>query len=274
MALRRKFSQTKLFRALIVFGILSLFVFFAPRFVMEPLRTVAATISWPIEQLFSSFAFEIGDTFHFFTSIGELKGENERLEKEYLRLSAENAKLSDTLKENEELRRELGLLPRDAYVLKAAEVIGRDVSGLGSELSIDQGTLQGIEKGMPVIVEAGALIGRVAEVFPSSARVMLLSNPNSLISGVAVDTDASGIVKGEYGLGLLFDMVLQADTLTSGDTVVTSGLGGDIPKGLLVGTIQEPRFSGDRLFRQASIVSPVKFDKLRYVFIIQSVSKP
>ena len=270
MAVRRKFIQTKLFRAMIIFCGLAFFVWLGPDWLFVPVRTSVMTAALPLQKIFSVTAFEFGDTFRFFTSIGDLKGENERLEKERLRLLIENASFADVRKENEELRRELGLLPRDRFSLKPAAVIGRDVSGLGNWISIDQGSFQGIRKGMAVIADAGVLIGRVVEVFPASARVMLLSNPESLINGIALATDASGIVRGEYGLGLLFAMALQADTLKAGDTVVTSGLGGDMPQGLLIGTLQEARLSDDRLFQQASLVSPVRSDRLRYVFVIES----
>jgi rod shape-determining protein MreC len=270
MAVRRKFIQTKLFRALVTFGVLWSVVAFSPAWLLAPLRTSLMTVTLPLQKIFSVTAFEVTDTFRFFSSIGELKSENERLERERLQLLAENAKFSLVSQENDELRRELRLLPRDRFSLSPAEVIGRDVFGLGNWISINQGSLDGIQKGMPVIVGAGVLIGKVAEVFPASARVTLLSNPESLVNGVALNTDASGIVKGEYGLGLLFGMVLQADTLKVGDTVVTSGLGGDMPKGLLIGTLQETRFSDDRLFQQASLLSPVRFDRLRYVFVIKN----
>ncbi len=270
---RRKFIQTKFFWALVAFGVLSFFVFFQPRFLLRPAQTVIATVSWPAEKFLSFIAFEIRGTFQFFSSIGELKDENERLEAERLRLFAENARLNDIAKENEELRRELGILPREKYDILATEIIGRDVSGLGNWISIDQGALQGVQKGMPVIVGAGILVGKVTDVFPSSARVMLLSNGESFINGVTGDTEARGIVKGEYGLGLLFGMVLQEDALTAGDTVVTSGLGGDMPQGLLIGTIQEPHLSSDRLFREASLVSPVRLDDIQYLFVIRNAKK-
>ncbi|MEI8096923.1 MAG: rod shape-determining protein MreC, partial [Candidatus Moraniibacteriota bacterium] len=216
-------------------------------------------------------AFEINDTYRFFSSVGELKSENERLEKERLQLLVENARYSDVSKENDELRKEIGLLPRDKFLLKAAIVIGRDVSGMGNWLSVDQGSLDGIREGMSVIVGNGILIGKIVEVFPSSSRIMLLSNPESLISGVALDTEARGIVRGEYGLGFLLDMVLQTDMLKVGDSIVTSGLGGDVPRGLLIGTLQDSHLSSDRLFQQASVISPVRFDRLQYVFVIQNM---
>ena len=270
MALRRRFTQTKLFWALILCGALLLVIFFQPRFLIDPLRVVFSTVSWPVQKVFSFVGFETRDTFGFFGSVGDLKKENERLEKENIRLAAETAKLLEVGKENKELRRSLDLLPRDTYDLQSAEVIGRDISGVGNWLTIDQGAAQGIRKGMPAIVEAGVLVGKIEDVFPNSSRVMLLTNPESVVNGIANETGAQGIIKGEHGLGLIYDMVRQTDTLKSGDTLVTSGLGGDVPKGLLVGTLQEPRYSEDRLFQRASIISPIRFENLRYIFVVKN----
>lgn len=264
MALRRKFIQTKFFRAIIIFCAIWIFILVSPDWLIVPLRASVATVTFPIQKIFSTTAFQLKDTWRFFFSIGEIKRENERLEKERLRLIAENARLADANKENDELRKQLGLLPREQFSLKAAEVISRDVNWL----YINQGSLDGIKKGMPVIVNAGILVGKVAEAFPFNSKVMLISNQESLINSITIDTGAEGIVKGEYGLGLLLDAVEQADVLKIGDTVVTSGLGGNMPKGLLIGTLQEPRFSNDRLFQQATLVSPLRFDSLRYVFVI------
>lgn len=270
MLLRQKFTQTKLFRAILVLIPLAFFLVFQPRFILEPMRVAVAAVLWPVQGAFSTIAFEFQDTFRFFISISDLKKENARLREENRRLIGENAQWQSVSQENDELRRELELLPREDYQLAAAEVIGRDAAGLGNWLTVNQGALQGIEVGMPVIVYGGVLIGRVTDVFPRSARVMLLTHPESAASGVTVEGGAQGIVKGEYGLGLLFDMILQDATLQSGHRVVTSGLGGELPKNLLIGTLQEARLSPDRLYRQVTVVSPVSFDSLRYVFIIKN----
>lgn len=270
MALRRKFYQTKLFRALLVSGAILLCLFFQPTFLMNPLRGMLATVSWPLEGLFSAVAFEVRDTLHFLSSIGDLKSENERLEKKNTELLAENSKWQSISRENEELRKQIGLLPREKFDLQAGEVIGRDAAGVGNWITVNQGSFQGIEKGMPVIVDGEVLIGRVIEVYPKSAKVMLLSNPESRVSGITVTGSAQGIALGEHGLGILFDMVLQAETLKDGDRLVTSGLGGEFPKDLFIGTLQQVRLSEDRLYQRASVVSPVNFDALRYVFIIKN----
>ncbi|MBI2439439.1 MAG: rod shape-determining protein MreC [Candidatus Moranbacteria bacterium] len=241
----------------------------SPQWLIHPLRTVVMTVTLPAQKVLSVIAFEFSDTFRFFSSIGELKEENERLEKERLKLLTQNAQCVDIEKENGLLRRELEIAPREKFSLMTASVIGRDPSGTGNRFSIDKGSMHGIEKGMAVIVDAGVLVGKVADVFPASASVILLTNPESVLSGVALDTEAEGIVRGEHGLSILFDMVLQSNALKQGDTIVTSGLGGDTPRGLIIGTLQEIRFSHDRLFQQASLISPVRFDRLRYVFIIK-----
>jgi rod shape-determining protein MreC len=91
-----------------------------------------------------------------------------------------------------------------------------------------------------------------------------------VINAQDIETEAKGVVRGEYGLGTVLDMVSQTDILNVGDTVVTSGLGGDLPKGLLVGNIQEIRTTPDKLFQQADLMSRVKYSDLDVIFIIKN----
>ncbi|MDD2766552.1 MAG: rod shape-determining protein MreC [Candidatus Moranbacteria bacterium] len=271
MIVQRKFTETKFFRALILFCIVWVSVEMSPAWIFAPVQSVVMTVIYPVQKVFSVMAFEFSALYTFFGSIGELKDENIRLEKERLSLVVENAQYADVQRENDELRKEIGLLPREKFDLRAATVIGRDVSGMGNWISIDKGANTGMKEGMSVIVDKGIFVGRIVEVFPASARVMLLSNGESLISGVSVESEAKGIVKGEYGLGLILDMVLQKDTIKVGDTIITSGLGGDVPRGLVIGTLQNIHLSSDKLFQKATIVPPLRFDQMRYVFVIQNV---
>ena len=87
---------------------------------------------------------------------------------------------------------------------------------------------------------------------------------------MTVESGAKGVAKGEYGLGIIFDMVLQTDSINTGDSVITSGIGGEIPRGLYVGTIQEIHQSDDHLFQQAVLTAPIQFSKLQIVFVIKS----
>jgi cell shape-determining protein MreC len=78
------------------------------------------------------------------------------------------------------------------------------------------------------------------------------------------------VIKGEYGLGIMLDMVLQTDSINVGDSVVTSGISGEVPRGLYVGTIQEIHQSDDHLFQQAIIASPLQVAKTQIVFVIKN----
>ena len=64
------------------------------------------------------------------------------------------------------------------------------------------------------------------------------------------------------------DMILQTDSIQPGDEVVTSGIGGNMPRGLFVGTIQEVHQSDDHLFQQAVVSTPIHVAKLQTVFVV------
>jgi rod shape-determining protein MreC len=167
------------------------------------------------------------------------------------------------------LREQLELLPRDKYDLVAATIVSQDSQGMGNWMEIDRGSNDGITSGMPVIVSKSVLIGKIQEVGANSSRIMLLTNSKSTVSIMTSQNSTKGIAKGEYGLGIIFDMILQTDTVQIGDDVVTSGIGGETPRGLYVGSVQEVHASSDHLFQQAVIAAPLSVSKLQTVFVIK-----
>lgn len=206
----------------------------------------------------------------FLSSISNMKAENEKLLKENDYLSKEIAQLKDIRKENEVLREQISLAPREDFNLEAAFIIGQNPEKLGSWLLIDKGSANGIKEGMPLIVSDGILIGKVSEVYYSSAKVILLSDPSMVVNAADLETGARGVARGDYGLGVNMDLVEQTDAINKGDTIITSGLGGEIPRGLFIGKVQETKLSEDKLFQQASILPRVKYSKLDIVFVIKN----
>jgi rod shape-determining protein MreC len=247
-----------------------LLVFLNPKKIFNPVREVFFKVGYPFQKTFFILGHSISGATDFFGSIGRMRSENERLIREGNSLAAEIGALKDAKKENEILREQLGLAPRDKFNLEAAFVIGQDPQGLGSWIMIDKGRDAGLNDGMAVVVSDGILIGRIDEVYQSSAKINLLADSSSAINAMDVETQAKGIVRGEYGLGLAMDMVAQTDVLSVGDTIVTSGLGGDLPKGLTIGKIQEVRSSQDKLFQQAILTPRVKYSKLDIVFAVKN----
>ncbi|HLM84049.1 MAG TPA: rod shape-determining protein MreC [Candidatus Bathyarchaeia archaeon] len=235
----------------------------------NPVKGVILSVSSPFLKTFRIFSGGTAGFFQFLGSIGDLKNDNERLLEENQKLIAENNRLKDAEKENVDLRNQLDLAPRHDFRLEASFVIAQDPQGLGNFFLIDKGQNAGVKTGMPAIVSNGILVGRVTESFPNTAKVTLITDPGSAVNAEAQKTGAKGIIEGEYGLGLKMSMISQADVLNEGDSVITSGLGGEIPRGLTVGKIGQVGQSPDKLFQETSVVPAVDVSKLRIVFIVK-----
>lgn len=265
-----KYLTPKLIKLAAIVAVSFGLVLLNPKGIFSPVRQVFSITVHPFQKTFYILSSKTRETFSFLTSISELKKENEHLLEENNSLSAKAAMAEQEKKENENLRQQLGLIPRSKFDLESSFTIGQDPQKLGSWITIDKGSFSGIQIGMPVIVSDGILIGRVDEVFGNSARVNLLTSPSSSVSVTDLESGAKGIVRGEFGLGVTMDMVSQTDILNNGDSIVTSGLGGDIPKGLLIGKVQSFSPTEDKLFQQAVISPRVKYSNLDVVFAIKN----
>lgn len=245
-------------------------IFTNPRNFFNPAQTFLLEIAYPFQKFFYVISKNISELFFFFGSIGEMRIENEKIIRDNNSLVAQIAELQTVKKENEMLREQINLAPKNKFNLEASQVIGQDPQGLGSWIMIDKGSSSGVKQNMPVIVFDGILIGKVEDVGLNSAKVNLLTNSASAVNVSDVETGARGLIKGAYGLGISMDMIAQSDVVNENDTIVTSGLGGDIPAGLLVGKIQAVGFSADKLFQQAIITPKIKYQKLDMVFVIKN----
>jgi rod shape-determining protein MreC len=266
-----KYFSSKLKKLMAILAVCGLLVFLNPKGLFAPIRNIFSAVFYPFEKIFYISSRKLADTAGFLGSISKLQSENEKLVKENTLLSSQIASLTDEKKENEDLRQQLGLLPRKKYDLEAGFIIGQDPQKLGSWLMIDKGFTSGIAQGMPVIVFDGIVIGKISEVGIKNSKVDLLTNSASSINAVDLSTGAKGIIRGEFGLGVVLDMVAQTEVLNVGDEVVTSGLAGDVPKGLLIGKIQEVRVTQDKLFQQALVIPQVKYSNLNEAYVIKSV---
>lgn len=256
-------------KVIVMVAIFGLLVFLNPKNFFNPIRFVFAKIAYPFQVASYSVSYKIGGIKDFFVSIGQLNSENGRLMRENLDLISENSRLRDMEKENIFLREQIGLIPREKFNLEAATIISEDPQGFENWIEINKGSNSGIKEGMAVIVSRGVLIGKIQEVFPSFSKVILLSNAKSAVSVVVSQTGAKGVAKGEYGLGMIVDAILQTDAVSVGNEIITSGIASDMPRGLLLGIVQEVRPSEDHLFQQAIVASPVNVSKLDTVFIIK-----
>lgn len=266
----QKYLNPKVAKIFLILALCVGLFFLNPKEIASPFQSFFIWAARPFQKTAATLGNGTAQIMQFLNSISELKNENQRLVKENYTLSGKIATLESQEKENENLRQELKLSPKDKFNLEGAFVIGQNPDNSGSWILVDKGEMNGIKKGMPAIIHEGILIGKVEEVFKNSAKINLLSDSNSSINALDLETSARGVVRGEYGLGIFLDIVDQSEALNQGDEVATSGLGGNVPKGLLIGKIQEIKNSKDKLFQQAMIIPAIKYSNLETVFVIKN----
>ena len=243
---------------------------------LQPIEDLALRFVVPIQGKLTSLAHSISDLTQTTRDIEELRRRNEDLQGLADSLMIENVRLKEIESENETLRKLLGFTqanPTHSY--KAAEVkgrvIGRDPSNFLSYLTIDSGSQQGIEKGMPVVTERG-LVGRITDVGSNWAKVMLIIDPSSSVNALIQSSRATGVVEGQVGGSLVMKYIPQGETVNVNDIVLTSGLGGNFPKKLIIGQVTAVQQRDIEMFQQADIRPTVDFNNLEIVLVITNFS--
>jgi rod shape-determining protein MreC len=198
------------------------------------------------------------------------------------RLSRENRLLHDQIeimknklveldefkKENSRLKHLLNFKTKTAHKTISAQVIGRDPSNWTSIIYIDKGHEDGIKKYMAVTTDRG-LVGRVIEVGSSSAKVMFITDPDSRIGVLIQRSRHDGLLYGTLSRQCqVVYMTLDAD-VWPGDLVISSGLGSSIPKGLLVGTVEDVFIDKSGLYQSAVVKPAVDLSRIEEVLCIE-----
>lgn len=200
--------------------------------------------------------------------ISNLRYENRVLREQNLRISMELLKLREARLENARLREMLNFRMQASGTYLAAKVIARDPDRIQNTILIDVGVRDGVADRMPVVTADG-LVGRVLEAHAGTAVVQLLLDRNCRVSAIVQrEARTRGIVMNENGTFYLKHVPVRSE-VEAGDPVVSSGLGGVFPKGLLVGQVQRVGEEEQGLFREVVLTPSVDFDRLEEVFVLK-----
>ncbi len=216
---------------------------------------------------------ELGDYVPFVQSRRLLARENEELRHDNDLLRQEVRALGETGRENLRLRQLLDLKQHTAFRTVRARVIGRDASNWWKSLLIDRGSNDGLADNMAVL-NADGLIGKTISVTRGQARVLLLIDPNCKAAALLQDTREPGVVSGveaafNFSPRLRMTYVNRDAKVTPGESVITSGLGGVFPKGILIGTTTRARMNRQTgMYQDVDITPAVDFRRLEEVIVI------
>ena len=204
----------------------------------------------------------------------ELEEENQRLRSQIAELEEKAREGEAASKENELLREALGLrAKRSDFVLESARVTARSTSNWASTLTLSKGSAQDVAAGDCVVDAAGNLVG-IIDVVGSNYSVMItVVDANLQMGGIVSRTDSTAMLEGDFTLmqeGRLKMTYLPENTeLLTGDLVLTSGLTGIYPSGLVVGTIESLHTDPSGMSRYAVLAPAADLDRLVEVFIIK-----
>ena len=199
----------------------------------------------------------------------QLASDNARLREALLLTAARNARLRTAAAENARLRGLLDSAERGRLDVQLAGVLDVDLDPTRQRLLLDAGSGSGVRVGQPVI-DAGGLMGQVIATTPTTATVLLLTDPDH---AVPVMVARSGVRLVVYGAGRrdalqLTDIPLSAD-VREGDELLTSGLGDRFPPGFAVGRVGALRADDTRAFLEAEVKPAAQLDRGRDVLLLR-----
>lgn len=236
---------------------------------LAPFQGVFLTITSPLERATSAVFSPVASFLSDAGNIGELQEENRRLRLEVEELNNRLVGAEQDRERVKELEAALGIIESAQGDRRLpASVLFRTFSPFTASVAIDKGSNDGILPGMVVLSSNGTLFGTVTQTFGDRSFVRLITDSKSKVAAQALESHTDGIVRGGPQRTLTFDFA-QAD-IAVGDTIVTSGLGGNYPAGLPIGRVSEVSGSSQDLFRKVTVEPLVRLSTANTVLVLTS----
>lgn len=218
-----------------------------------------------------------------FESVSDLQNtyeENQRLKIEIDKIYERQAEINVLRDENQRLGEELELQSSlTDYRTISGTVISRNPDNWVDQIVVDRGSQDGVAVGMPVMSSNG-LIGRISEVNPTSSKVVLLTNidqtANQVSSEIIMEEEiVYGLISGYDSSSdrLVMSQITSTIEIEEGELITTSGLGGVIPRGLVIGEVEEVTMDAHGLAQQVFVNPAADFENIRYVTIINRLAE-
>jgi rod shape-determining protein MreC len=233
---------------------------------LAPMQRAVSNVVQPVSNFFSSLAK--------LPSLSRHNGELQRQVDDLKTAQQENQELSRRIESLEQL---LGLQSVTSHTI-AARVIASGVSNFEWSITIDRGSVDGIQEDMPVVTGASdgpRLVGRVIRVTPISSVVQLIIDRDFAVAGKLSTSQEAGLVMGrgenDLRMGHLRPGIQVSETepesvFTLGYEV--NGQRGLYPPGILIGTVSRAFSEPDSVESSVTIRPAVDFSTLQYVLVI------
>jgi rod shape-determining protein MreC len=252
---------------------LLLMAFSANPYILEMQRGLSFAMR-PFQGAIADAADSVSGVVSALSEIETLRIDNAALHDENERLANENARLQDVKRENDELTAALQLQSGFDHETVATRVIGRDSLDTRQVVTLDKGTDDGIAQGDVVIVQGGAIAGRVTDVGPTFAQVTLISDSSSTVVGQLLSSGKTGEITGEASGVLIMRNIDSSVQISPDEEVFTAGIeltGGvrsPYPKGLVVGSVVDVERDANDVVQTAFLAPAADLDSFEVALVI------
>jgi len=252
---------------------------------LTPLEGASQYVLAPLQRLVHGIVGPTDTWFQTTRGAHELRTQVTELQATVDQLTAENIRLREYQAEVQQLRALLNFVSEYPIVASlgadvvsregsathpSGRVIGTDPNAYMRYIIINVGSDQGVRVGMPVVSGGAVLVGRIAMVGPKVSRVKLLDDSESAVAVLVQSSRATGLLVGQADGTLHVDYVPQDENVNVGDIVLTSGLGGTLPKGLVVGQVADVKSVDYEMFQSIIVRPALDFSRLEIVLVITS----
>ena len=199
----------------------------------------------------------------------DVSDENLVLRAELAKSQKENLELREFQLENERLKKLLGVKESKKLDGIEASVIGYNPSNWTNSITLNKGTNQGIQEGS-IVVNAHGVIGQVVSAHLNSSTAILITDHASGVDALIQRTRARGVLEGRGSKKCLMKYILNDDDVAEDDIVITSGMDGVYPKGLMIGKVKTVTNGSSSLFKKINVEPNVDFKRIENVLIVKS----
>ena len=234
---------------------------------MSFFESLVVGITAPVQKVVWGVIDGVGGIWRGYFYLVGLEKENQALKKELQELKLQMNRYREADLANQRLRALLNFKKSIATPLLPAQLVAFDPSGWFQTILIDKGRNDGVVRDMAV-VSAEGLVGRVIGVSNHHAKVLLIIDGNSAVDAYIQRSRARGVLVGLGRELCLLKYVQRNEDVQVGDKVISSGMGGVFPKGLLVGTVQEVVRGSSGLFQRVEVEPAVNFSRLEEVMVV------
>ena len=238
----------------------------------SPITSLFGTLFSPIQKVSDFISDKVNWFEDSFASAGNYKKEIERLEKKVAEYENQLVEYNDIKQKLSSYETMLGVKEENPdFKLERAKIIGTDSADMFTSLIIDKGSNSGVQANDPVIY-GNYVVGTVKKVHPSYSIVESILNPEVNISALESKTRETAYITTTIEFSQKGNCILsgleRTTSVTPGGIILTSGIGGLYPKGLIIGTVSEVCESNYDLSNYAVIEPGVNIKDIEDVFII------